>query len=193
MTFTTFYLYKCRGTQIWHCRKKSKGNLWSSLNKLGRPSWVQHAIYQDLALTLAYFWRRKIFKSFTIYGLGRLTGQIHKGIKNLIRTKTFDYLITHCKFQPKIFITFEKMTFTTFYLYKCRGTQIWHCRKKSKGNLWSSLNKLGRPSWVQHAIYQDLALTLAYFWRRKIFKSFTIYGLGRLTGHVYLNRFSISL
>ena len=50
-----------------------------------------------------------------------------------LQQKCLTTFITHCKFQPLVFNTFEKMTFQHFFPYKCMGTQIWPCYKKVKG------------------------------------------------------------
>ena len=68
---STFSPYKRIGTQIWSCCKKVKGQLkiitWK---QLGRPWSVPDDIYQDSALKLSWFWRRRFLSVFTTYGHG---------------------------------------------------------------------------------------------------------------------------
>ena len=125
---------------------------------------------------------KKTFKNYTFLYMyiTQGQGQVTSRGQNLIIAKMFTTLFTHWNFHTLVCNTVWENDFSTISPYKCIGMQIWPCQNRSKVNLRSSLNKLGRP-WVLDAICHDSAPKLSWFWRRRFLNVFTIYGHG---GHL---------
>ena len=118
------------------------------MNNLGSTH-IHNATYQFSRSLVNWFWRRRFFKVFTIYGHGGHLGHV-----------------THL-----ICIYFHSYSPSSFHM---------NFGSKSKGD---NLNNLGSTH-IHNATYQFSRSLVNWFWRRRFFKVFTIYGHGRHVGHV---------
>ena len=135
----------------------------------GQPRpWSECADVQaDLSLHCPYAWRH-------VFAWNSQTSSIIFWSQ----LRSFTTLIIHCKFQPLHFNTYLENDFSTFSY----GVQIWLYPKKVKGQpmiiIWTNF---------PDAIYQDSALKLSWFWRRRSLNVFTIYGHGSHLVQMALN------
>ena len=89
------------GTQIWPCRKTDKGQprviIWTNLVDL-----ESMLLYQDSALKLYWFWRRRFLSVFTIYGNG---GYLDQPSDQRIMTICINF---QSPFYKKVYMKFEE-------------------------------------------------------------------------------------
>ena len=102
------------------------------------------------------------------------------GGKVLMSTETSCHFC--CKFQIRDYNSFWKIHRFTFFPYKSIRDQIWFCRKIGQDQLsviiWTNLKEL--EHWCYIPAFKVIGLLVP---EKKIFKVFTLYGLGGHLSH----------
>ena len=106
-----------------------------------------------------------------------------QGTKFWCQQKCLVTSVICCQFQIIDDKSFWKVHCFTFFPYKSIRDQIWPCRKIGQGQprviIWANLVVLKQPD----AAYK-VSRSSAFWFRRRFFKVFTIYGHGGHLGHV---------
>ena len=115
---------------------------------------IDNATYQVSRSSVYWFWRRRFFKVFTIYGHGGHVGYVTQPI-------CINFHVTQL-----ICINFHSLSPLRFHM-----------------SFGSIICNLGSAR-IDNATYQVSRSSVYWFWRRRFFKVFTIYGHGGHVGYV---------
>ena len=162
-----------------HLNKLTKP--FGTFEQTGKP-FLTGGLMRNLVKIAQAVLKKKTFKNYTILYMyiAQGQGQITPRGQNL--DYNIDGLLLLSLIAISLSYILRKWLFNIFPIRMHVDAHLTLPLKRSKATWGYHLNKLGR-SWVHDAIYmyQDSALKLSWFWRRRFQSVFTIYGHG---GHL---------